>query len=580
MYLNQRLVNNRIYVIYIAVFLFTFGLAARLFYLQVYQHEFLSEKAEKQQRRPISLAEKRGLIIDRNGNSLAIDNQSISIFAYPKEYKLHKISYDEMAARVAPLLSENVPNIKKKLMSKSFIWLKRQMPVSDDFKKKVKALKIPGINFVLESRRVYPKKQLAASLIGFTNIDNEGQTGIEHSFEDVLADKNKQEKIFLDGRGSEILSLDNDLPTMTSKVKTSKIKLTLDENIQYISERELKKGMDEYKAKRGLAIVLDLKNGDLLSLATFPTYDPNDATKRDWNVIKNWAVTDFYEPGSTMKIFSIAAALEDGKVGINEAIACPGQIKVDKWTVHDHGAAPGQVRYLTPSDIIKVSSNVGTSIITRRMSPETHREMLLKFGFGSPTDSKLLGEVGGIVPELPWVPSRQSTISFGQGVAVTPLQIVTAISAVARGGIRIEPRIIKEIIDSNDKVIKEYKSKEFRTLSKDTADKMLHLMSHVVEDKGGTGRATKIPGYTIAGKTGTADKVENGHYSGNVMASFLGILPADNPRVIAFVLLDSPSTAHFASMTAVPVFREIAANVLNYLNIPPSKPEELIDKSP
>jgi cell division protein FtsI/penicillin-binding protein 2 len=576
MYLNQRLVNRRIYVIYIALFAFISVLAGRLLYLQIYQHEFLTAKAELQQRRPIDLAEKRGLITDRNGNNLAIDNQSISLYAYPREYKLNKVSIEEMAEKISPLLGEDQVTLKKKLMSRSFTWLKRQMPVSDDFRNKIKSLHIPGINYVLESKRLYPKKQLAASLIGFTNIDNQGQTGIELSFENVLADKNKQEKIFLDGRGSEILSLDKDLPTMTSKVKTSKVILTLDENIQYVVERELKKGMAEYKAQRGLAMVMDLKNGDLLALATFPTYDPNDSSKRDWSVIKNWGVTDFYEPGSTMKIFSIAAALEQGVLGINEMVACPGQIKVDKWVVHDHGASPNQVRYLSPGDIIKVSSNVGTSIVTRRMTPETHRNMLLKFGFGKPTDSQLSGEVGGIVPDLPWVASRQSTISFGQGVAVTPLQIVTAISAVARGGIRIEPRIIKKIVNSEDKVIKEYKSKEIRTLSKDTADKVLKLMSTVVEEKGGTGRATKIPGYTIAGKTGTADKVEKGHYSGNVMASFLGIFPADDPQVLAFVLFDSPQTAHFASMTAVPVFKEIAQNVLNYLNIPPSKPEELI----
>jgi cell division protein FtsI/penicillin-binding protein 2 len=578
MYLNQRLVNRRIYVIYVAIFAFTSVLAARLFYLQVYKHDFLAAKAEQQQRRPIALAEKRGLITDRNDNNLAIDNQSISLYAYPREYKLNKISVDEMAEKIAPLISEDFTQIKKKLMSRNFTWLKRQMPVSGDFKQKIKNLRLPGINYVLESRRVYPEKQLASSLIGFTNIDNKGQTGIEQSFEKVLADNSKQEKIYLDGRGSEILSMDNDFPTMTSKVKTSKVRLTLDENIQYFAERELKKGMADYKAKRGLAIVMDLKNGDLLALATAPTFDPNDSSKRDWSVIKNWAVTDFYEPGSTMKIFSIAAAIEQGVLDINEKIACPGQIRVDKWTVHDHGAAPGEVRMFTPSDIIKYSSNVGTSLVTRRMKPEVHRDMLLKFGFGKPTDSKLSGEVSGIVPDLPWVPSRQSTISFGQGVAVTPLQIVTAISSVARGGIRIQPRIIKEIINSEGKVIKEYHSKEFRTLSKDTADKMLSLMSSVVEERGGTGRGTKIPGYLIAGKTGTADKVENGHYSGNVMSSFIGIFPADKPQILAFVLFDSPQTAHFASMTAVPVFKEIAVNVLNYLSIPPSKPEELVNK--
>ena len=583
MYLSQRQVNGRIHFIHYVILLLIFILAGRLFYLQVIRYDELKTKAEIQQRRPIALSKKRGLITDRNGdkNVLAIDTQSVSIYAYPKEYKLEKYPLSQTAQKVAAITGEDIEKVKKKLNQKSFIWLKRQMDTK--LLPKIKAIKTPGINYVFESKRIYPKRELASSLIGFTGIDNDGLSGIEHSFDSVLTGRIEQEKIFLDARGYEVLNHESTDQVTTSKAKTNKVRLTLDENIQYIAERELEKGLKEYKAKRGLAILMDVDNGDLLGLATYPNYDINKYSdvlkdKKNWEIIKNWAVTDVYEPGSTMKIFSIAAALEMGKVQTNEYIACPGVIKVDGWTVHDHGGSANRVKQLRPVDIIKTSSNVGTSLVSRRMKPFEHRNMLTKFGFGKRTDSELSGEVNGMLPELPWVQSRQSTISFGQGIAVTPLQIVTAMSAIVRKGIRIEPRIIKEIVGPDDKVIKEYKSKEIRTLSEDTAEKMRKILIEVVEDKEGTGKATRIPGYAIAGKTGTADKVENGHYSGNVIASFLGFYPAEKPKVLAFVLFDSPQTAHFASMTAVPVFKEIAGGVLKYLRIPPSKPEELLEK--
>lgn len=574
MFPSHREINKRVIFIQFVLVSILFLLAGRLAYLQIYKYSEFKEIAEKRQKREINLAKKRGLITDKNGSVLAIDTQSISLYSYPKEYRLDKFPIDLMAEKIAPILGEKEDVIKKMLMSKSFIWLKRQMDVSKE--KQIKALKLPGINYVYESKRMYPKKSLAASLLGFTGIDNQGLTGIEGSFDDVLTSKNDQEKIFLDARGHEVISQENKEQVTTSKAKTNTVKLTLDEKIQYVSERELEKGMKEYKADRGLVIIMDLENGDLLSLATNPSYDPNNYSKAKWDVIKNWAVTDFYEPGSTMKIFSIAAALERNKLGINEKVFCPGAIKVDGWTVHDHGIGPNQARSIDAEDILKVSSNVGTSIVARRMSPAEHRGMLLKFGFGKATDSSLAGEVRGIVPELPWVQSRQSTVSFGQGIAVTPLQIVTAMSSIPRGGMRIEPRIIKEIVGVNDKVIKKYESKQFRTLSKKVADQLKELLTSVVEDKEGTGKATKIPGYVIAGKTGTADKVENGRYRGSVISSFLGFYPAENPKVLQFVLFDNPKTAHYASMTAVPVFRSIANDVLKILKIPPTKPEELL----
>lgn len=574
MKLTNKSIDNRIYIIFLVLLVGFLAISIRLVHLQVYRHQELKEKADKQQRRDISLAKKRGLITDRNNGILAIDTDSISVYSFFREYDFKNTTINKMTKELSSALEMKESTVKNKICNRGFTWITRQIPTK--YKKTLDKLDIPGIGYVHESKRVYPKKELAASLLGFTGIDNTGLAGIEISFDSVLINKNSEEKIFLDALGREVISKNRQQVT-TDKVKTNTIKLSLDEKIQHISERELKKGVLEFKAKKGLVIIMDLESGDLLSFATYPTYDPNKSTS-NWSVINNWGVSDIYEPGSTMKIFSVAAALERKKTTLKEKLYIPGEIRVGGWTVEDHGMGPNEYRYVDMLEIIKVSSNVGTSIVTRRMNAKEHRDMLVKFGFGKATDSKLTGEVDGLLPDLPWDQVRQSTVSFGQGISVTPIQIVTALSAIARGGIRIEPRIIKEIIGIDGKVIKEYKSKEERTLSKDVADKMRHLMISVVQDKEGTGRATKIPGYVIAGKTGTADKVENGHYSGNVMSSFLGFYPAEKPKILEFVLLDSPQTAHFASMTAVPIFKKIATDTLKILKIPPTKPEELIEK--
>ncbi|MFN8674077.1 MAG: penicillin-binding protein 2 [Candidatus Sericytochromatia bacterium] len=569
---QENIINSRIYFLYTVLSIAFIIAALRVTYLQTYKHQELKEKADKQQRRPMSLAKKRGTITDRNNSILAIDTDSISVYSYAPEYDFKNYTINKISKELSSVIDIDKEELRKKISNPGFTWIKRQMDVK--YKQALDKIDIPGINYVYESKRVYPKKNLAASLLGFTGIDNTGLAGIEISFDSVLIDKNNEEKIFLDGMGREVIGK-NKTQVTTKKVKTNTIKLSLDEKIQHVSERELKKGVIEYKAKKGLAAVMDLETGDLLSFATYPTYDPNNPTG-NWNVINNWGVSEIYEPGSTMKIFSIAAALEKKKITLNELVPCPAAMMVGGWEVHDHGA--DGTRHLTPLDIIKVSSNTGTSIVTRRIPPKEHRDLLEKFGFGKTTDSNLTGEIGGILPDLPWDQVRQSTISFGQGVSVTPIQILTAMSAIARGGVKIEPRIIKEIVDIDGNTIKEYKSKEVRTLSKDVADKMRNLMVAVVEDKEGTGRATKIPGYVIAGKTGTADKVENGRYSGNVMSSFLGFYPAEKPKILQFVLLDSPQTAHFASMTAVPIYKRIASDTIKILKIPPTKPEELIEK--
>lgn len=572
---HNQMLTQRIRLFYMMILLGFIILACRLVYLQVIKHQEFSDYAAQQQRKTISIAAKRGLISDRNGHNLALDIQAYSVYVDP-EYMVDPP--EVIAGKLAPLLKEPTEAILKLLKQKYWRYIKRK--VDESTMTKIKALKLKGIGLLSESKRIYPHNSLAASLIGYTDIDNHGQEGVEKSFDKYLRGGATKVHIITDAYGNELLREDEDLPFLTEKTKANRVVLTIDENLQYLAERELAKSMTELKAERGVVMIMGLEKGDLLALATNPTTNPNEVALKGWDSrIKNWAVTDFYEPGSTMKIFTIAAALEDHKTNINEVLAVPTLIHVDRWPVHDHHQPPGRVRSLRPIDILEVSSNVGSSMLGRRMTPERHRELLGKLGFGVPTQSGLNGEVGGILPTLPWAASRQSTVSFGQGVAVTPLQVLTAASALANKGMRVEPRIIDKILSPEGKVIQSFKPVISRTLSEDTANHMLDMMTQVVEGKKGTAHSAKIPGYVLGGKTGTADKVVNGRYNGDVMASFIGVLPADKPKYVIFVLFDSPKTAHYASMTAVPVYKELCHQLITYYGIEPSRLDEIKDKT-
>ena len=553
-------------VLFILIILAISGLLWRLIHLQIIAADDLMQQAQEQQQRTIKIANKRGLIVDRKGSELAIDIKAYSLYAQPTEFK---VPLEEVKEKLTAIFNED---LKDKLKGKYFRWIKRKF--DEATAKKIRKLKLAGLGIIEESKRTYPQKSLASNLIGFTGIDNQGLSGIELSFDYFLRGGFSEEEISTDAMGQEILR-QKGTSLLFQSHQANKIVLTIDKNIQYIAERELTKGVKDLGALRGCAMVVNTRTGELYALATSPSFDPNNISDASWQNMKNWAITDFYEPGSTMKLFSLAAALEDKKVNMNEEILCPGAIKIEGWTVHDHGMSPRDSRRLTPSDIIKVSSNVGISQLGRRMTPLRHRELLSKFGFGKLTHSGLPGEVRGILPPLPWRPSGQSTISFGQGVTVTPIQIVTAGTALANKGVRVDPRIIQKIVSPNGKVLYEFSPNTEKVMSEYAADELLRMMGTVVESEGGTGNLGKIKGYTIGGKTGTADKVVNGRYNGDVMASFLGIVPLENPQVIIFVLLDSPKKEHFASITAVPIFKNIAEYTLRYLNIMPSKPDEL-----
>ncbi len=545
-------------------------LAGRLAFLQVWDAPKLAAQARDQRTRAIDLGTVRGEIVDREGQELAVSVNSWSVYAQPSEFEE---SPREIAAKLSPVLGMPTAELEHKLQGRHWRWISRQR---DDktLAPTVRKLKISGIGVLREKKRVYPKDTLAANLIGFVGIDNQGLAGIELDFEDVLKGDSEKLYIQVDARGRELLRENTGSPLESVLTDGAKIVLTLDERIQHIAERELALSIQKLQAKRGAVLVMDPSNGDLLAFATHPTYDPNRYKDADWQTIKNWAAKDTYEPGSTMKMFTIASALELNRLRPSETFACGPTMKIGKHTISDHDAPPG-IRHLTPAQILEVSSNVGSILVAQRMTPDEHRDALTRFGFGRDTDSGIKGEGRGRLPKLPWKEITQASLSYGYSLSVTPLQILTAATALANDGAYHAPRIIQRILSPKGEVLQEFAPAPPRqAVSPETARKMLTMMQRVVDE--GTGTSAGIPGYNVAGKTGTANKAKEtgGGYSRDVMTSFIGFVPAEKPRIVVLALLDSPQNGHFASQTASPLFKAVAADTLRVLGVAP-KPEEI-----
>jgi cell division protein FtsI (penicillin-binding protein 3) len=562
------IIRSRSGWVYAALCLGAAVLAGRLAVLQVWDAPKLAAMAREQRTRAIDLATIRGEIVDREGQELAVSVNSWSVYAQPSEFEDEPAA---IAAKLAPVLGLPPQELEQKLSGRHWRWISRQF---DDkaIAQAVRELRLPGIGVLREKKRVYPKDSLAANLIGFVGIDNQGLAGIELDFEDVLRGDAEKLLIQVDARGRELLREKAGSPLESVLTDGAKIVLTLDERIQHVAERELAASITKHQAKRGAVLVMDPSNGDLLAFATHPTYDPNRYRDADWQTIKNWAAKDTYEPGSTMKMFTIAAALELNRIRPGEIFACGPTMTIGKYTISDHDA-PAGIRRLSTEQIMEVSSNVGSIMIAERMSPQEHRDALLRFGFGRDTDSGIKGEGRGRLPKLPWGQITQASLSYGYSLSVTPLQILTAAASLANGGSYHAPRIIQRILSPEGDVIREFPPAPPRqAVSPETARKMLAIMRHVVDT--GTGASAGIPGYNVAGKTGTANKAKEGGggYSRDVMSSFIGFVPAEQPRIVVLALLDSPQNGHYASQTASPLFKAVAADTLRVLGVVP-KPQ-------
>ena len=562
---ERKIVRFRIVLITLVFSLFFTVIAAKALYLQLYQGSRLSDMAAGQVERSYKTSGKRGTIFDCNGTEMAVSVQVTSIAANPQEIP----DFRKAAAALGRTLKIDQRSIYRKLSSKKpFVWVKRQATPREV--EQVKTLGLEGIEFVPETNRFYPNKTLAAQVIGFTGIDGNGLEGLEFYYDSYLRGAEGSRTILRDALGQRFVS---------SKLKTKdysgqNIVLTIDSTVQYIAEKALEETVSGYAALSGIAVVMVPKTGAILAMAHYPPFNPNDYrsfSRQNW---RNRAITDPIEPGSTMKIFSATAAIESGGSSPNTIFFCEnGAYRIGRKVVHDLYS----YGWLSLQQIIKYSSNIGAIKISEMVGPERLYNTLLDFGFNTKTGVDCPGEsTGSLAFYKHWSRLDAGVISFGHGIAATPLQLATAVSAIANGGDLMKPYLVRAITDSNGRLVHSFEPRNVRrAISPETAATVAGIMKTVIT-KGGTGTAAALDSYTVSGKTGTAKKIDAGgtYTEGKYIASFVGFTPATSPEITVLVIVDEPREKYYGGLVAAPAFRKIANQTLNYLNVPPDIRED------
>jgi cell division protein FtsI (penicillin-binding protein 3) len=550
--------NTRLY--YLAGFLAFWFLmiCLRLVWLQVVEYGEYTQRAARQQQRSIDVSPVRGSIYERNGSELAMTVNVDSVFAVPSEVAdIHATSLV-----LAHALKSDAGEIEDRMHgSRAFAWAARK--VDSAASARVRALNLKGVYFQKESKRFYPKRELAAQVLGYVGLDDEGLGGVEREFDSKLTGK----------PGKMLISLDNKRRWFGRVEKKPEpgenIVLTLDQNIQYIAERELEKAVVETHAEAGTIVVENPHTGEVLALANRPDFNPNTFNTANPRSFKNRAVSDIYEPGSTFKIVTLAAALEERLTRPDEVIDCQmGSIELNGRTIHDHKPYGA----LTVAQVLANSSDVGAIKLALRLGEERFDRYIRAFGFGSQTGIELPGETRGLTkPASRWSKVSIGAISMGQEIGVSPLQLISMAATIANDGVFVPPRIIAGTTPprSTPQLIAYHPPAGRRVISTLTAAEMKHMLEGVVLH--GTGTRAILDGYSSAGKTGTAQKIDaaTGRYSrSHYIASFTGFAPVNNPAVSVLVILDSPVGQHEGGLVAAPVFSRVMQQVLGYLNVP------------
>ncbi|HEX3176211.1 MAG TPA: penicillin-binding protein [Methylomirabilota bacterium] len=536
------------------------GVTCRLAWLMIVKHGELAQLAERQYSRTVVLQAARGTIVDRQGEPLATSTPAESLFAQPRAIG----DPVRVAARLAPILDMPARELHAALTGpRSFVWLKRKLPPVDAAR--VRALGEPGLGFLDEPMRLYPNRELAAQVLGFEGIDG-GLEGIERAWNDTLSGTPGKAIVGRDALGREVVTQH----VLAPAAPGHGVMLTLDKTIQYLAEREIDAAYRRTGAKAAMAIAMDPRSGDILALAIRPTFNPNAfgaVPSRD--VWRNRAVTDPFEPGSTFKIILAAAALEENVVRPDERIyAENGQLTVARTVIHDWK----KFGWLTFTEVLQNSSNVGSMKVGLALGKERYHKYMTAFGFGAPTGVGLAGESRGLLrdPER-WSALSLPTMSIGQEISVTALQMVAAFGAIANGGTLMQPRLVKAEFDADGRETRRYEPRAVRqVISPATAKTLGHMLTRVVEE--GTGHLAAIPGYEVGGKTGTAQKLDPAtrRYSrAPGVLSFIGFVPVEEPRLVMLVMLDEPKNEKWGSEAAAPIFSAIAGPVLRHLEIPP-----------
>ena len=555
--------RRRVGIAAIVLFVWASGIEARLVYLQVVRHADLSSRAVRQQQRTVESAAKRGDILDRNGRVLAYSVEADSIYAVPTDLGDPSAAaaalcgaLDDCRGRDREALADRIRR------GRAFAYVRRQ--VSPAEAQRVAGLKLDGIGFMTESRRFYPNKELAAHVLGYVGLDNKGLNGIEAAYDALIKGRPGTVLIQTDARRRAFSRIERP-PTSGATLE-----LTIDQYLQHVAERELRAGVEANRAAGGSAVVMDPRTGEILALANWPTFNPNAYREAPQDSQRNRAVQDLYEPGSTFKIVTAGAALEEDMLQPDTPVETgPGRIRfgsrvIDEDRGHNYGL-------LSFTDVIVKSSNVGAIKVGLKLGPERLGGYVSRFGFGRRVSPDFPGESPGIV----WSAARMTdsalaSVSMGYQVGVTPLQMATATSVIASGGELVEPRIVRAVIQDGRRTPVPRKVVR-RVVSEGTAAALTEIMEHVVER--GTGTRAKVDRFTVAGKTGTAQKVIGGRYStSEYNASFVGFIPSRDPVFAIVVVIDSPHgpNAYYGGTVAAPIFQRIAAAGLRLYGVPPS----------
>lgn len=548
-------------------------LAARVVKLTTIDAAELQRKASQQHTQRVSTSAQRGSIVDRHGDPLALSRHSAAVYMRPAEWNAGRDSLGD----IADLLDLPADFVAVKAEdSAPFVWLDRQVP--RDRWEQLKRLKLMGIGSERSQERIYPQGALAGQLLGFTGIDGQGLEGVEQSLDSDLAGEVDARAFERDAWGRWIEAGQG---WWKPPRAGAKVELTIDSALQRVCEAELDKARLEYEAKAGMAVVLSPRSGEVLAIATVPRFDPNRFQETPRELRRNRPVTDSYEPGSTMKAIMAAIALEEGVVHPDEEIFCEeGSYRVGRRVIHDHHG----YGLLPFSRVIALSSNIGSAKIAERLGADKLSTGLKQFGFGSLTGINLPGESAGLVlPVKQWDRIHLVTNAFGQGSAVTALQLTRAFAALANGGLLMRPFVVRRVVGEGGRVLQAAHPRvERRVVSKNTAALVTRMLTEVVE--AGTGKAAKIEGVLVAGKTGTAQKVDpkmRRYHPTDRMSSFIGYVPADDPEFVILVVLDTPKKATYGGVVAAPVFRQIAEYSLRRAGLlRPMPPEPETQPSP
>ena len=556
---SKKWLKFRIVTLLVFFLILFITLISRAFQIQVLSGKMLKTLAEKQHIKTLQIEPERGIIFDRNGEKLAASVMAHSVYADPS--RISNPAY--VAHKVAPILNIDRRTVVKKISgSKNFCWLARKIP--SEQASKIEALNMDGIFIIKEPKRFYPNGELAGRLVGFVGMDYTGLEGLELKYDSYLKATPETLTWARDARGKRLYPRIE--KAVTEQEEGHNLILTIDNRIQHIVESNLTEAIASKGAKGGFVIVMDPKTGEILALADQPGFDPNKFSSYNLGKGKNKAITDCFDPGSTFKPFLAAAALEEGIAKENDRFYCEnGTYRVSDRVFHE--ANRKKYDTLTFHDILKYSSNIGCIKVSEKLKKEKFYHYITQFGFGSKTGIDLPGEVSGLL-RAPhnWTRVDASTIAFGQGISVTAIQLITALSAIANDGLLMKPHIVRAVVDKQGRVIKKFETTPVRqVISPKTARRLTAILKDVVGDDDGTGARAHIVNVAVAGKTGTSQKFDfarKAYSSEKVRTSFMGFFPAENPQIAILVTLDEPQRDKWGGLAAAPVFKNIGEQIL------------------